>query len=102
MALDLEIVAIEDFAVPVRRRLRVLDAAFEDEAVHLARRATGEGDDAAAMRFDELTVYTRAVIVALQVRRGNELEQVAIARLVLGQKRQVIGLVVAGFLAVAR
>ena len=86
-----EVVAVEDVAVPRRELERVVAAAVHQVAVHLAGVAAGERDDARAVLAEQLAVHAGLVVVALEVRLGDELEQVAIALLVPGEHRQVVG-----------
>ena len=65
-----------------------------DGARELALEAGGEGYQALAALAKEVLVHARAVVVALQVGRGDERHQVLVAGEVLGEEHEVPGLAV--------
>ena len=81
----------EHVAVPAGRLARVVVTAIRERRHQLARGAGGEHDEPLAVRREQLAVHARAVVEALQVRGGRELDQVAVAGLVLCQQREVEG-----------
>ena len=89
--LQLQVVAVEHLPAPVRQRDRVVPPAVQEEAVHLAGVAAGEGDDARAVLLQQLPVHPRSVVVAFQVGFGHERQQVVVPLSVAGEQRQVVG-----------
>ena len=90
--LQLDVVAAgEGVAVPAEGLAGVGLALLLEGRHHLARGACRERDQAVAVRGEQLAVHARAVVEALEVRRGGELEQVAVPGLVLREQGDVVG-----------
>ena len=71
--LQLQVVPVEDLAAPARQGERFLVAAVQQVAMHLARVAARQCDDARSVLFEQLTVHAGLVVVALQIRLRDEL-----------------------------
>ena len=87
LQLDEEVVAPEDVLQPARLLQRGLVVAGEQRLQHLAAEAAGGGDDALAVVVEELPVDLGLDVVALEEGPARELDQVAVAGVVLGQQR---------------
>ena len=101
VALDLQVVVLEDFAVPAGGGIGVFHTAFEDSAGDLGGKAAGEDYEALVVLFEEGPVHAGLVVEALHVGLGDQLYQVAVAGLVLGQDGQVVGRLLGGGLGTA-
>ena len=88
--LQLQVVVVEDLAAPARQGERFVVAAVQQVAMHFARVAARQRDDARSVLFEQLPVHAGLVVVALQVGLGDELQQVAIAPLVSRQQGEVV------------
>jgi hypothetical protein len=96
VVLDFEVVvAVEDFAIPLRDGDGALAVAFLDAAMEFGRRAAAEDRDPGAVRFEELAVDARLVVIALQVRLCDERDEVPVSLEVPGEHDEVVRLVVA-------
>ena len=62
----------------------------DERLQHVAAEAAGGGDDALAVLVEELPVDLRLAVVALQEGPAGELDEVAVAVIVLGQRGQVV------------
>ena len=92
-----EPLAAEDVAQDAHRLQRGRLLAGADVLRHLAREAAGEPDQPLGVRGQHVLVDAGPVVEALRVADGHELHEVVVARLVLGQERQVVvGLLDAG------
>ena len=85
-----EIEVVEDIREEAGKFLCLVLAILTEQLVHLAGRAAAEGDDALAVFGEQLLVHARLVVEAFEVRLGAELDEVAVAGLVLRQQRQVV------------
>ena len=68
---------------------------------HLRRGAARQANQALVVLIQQFPVNSRAVVEALQVGLGNQLHQVAVAYVVLGQQHQVVGTAFGGVAVVA-
>ena len=69
---------------------RALLVALQQRLQHVAAEASGGGDQALVVRDEQLPVHPRLVVVALHERQAGELDEVAVALIVLGQQREVV------------
>jgi hypothetical protein len=98
--LDVEVVA-EDAVEPAGQLRRLVDLVLEDVLAELARGAAGQADQALLVRFEQLLVDARDVVVALQEGDGGHLDEVLEAGAVAGQQGEVVaGVAAAAGLAV--
>ncbi len=88
--LDEEPVGAEDVAHPRQRGRRRRLVVLHEELVGLATEAAGQHDQAGAVLLEQLVVDARLVPVALEVGPGRELDQVVVADVVHGERRQVV------------
>ncbi|MEI9998625.1 MAG: hypothetical protein WDO13_05390 [Verrucomicrobiota bacterium] len=87
--LEVKVARREDRLEVVDRFLRVFRPAGDDVARDLAGQARAGADETARMLREDFLVDARLVVHALEVRRGDELDQVAVALLVLGQEQEM-------------
>jgi len=87
--LDVGRVAPEDLREPVELAGRIREAVLLDRLRDPPGEAAGERDHALRVALQELPVDARLVVVALEVTERAELDQVAVADVVLGEQRQV-------------
>ena len=90
LQLDEQVVASEDVLEACRLLERTLIVAVEERLQHMTAEASRGGDDARGIPLEQLPVDTRLVVVALHEREAGELDQVVVARLVLGEQGQVV------------
>ncbi len=90
LQLDEEVVAPEDVLQLAGLVQRGFVVAVEQRLQHVATEAAGAGDDAFAVVGEDLPVDLRLAVVALEERSARELDQVAVAGVVLGQQREVV------------
>ena len=81
----------EEVAVPAEGLARGVVAPLLQRRQHLARGAGGEREQALVVLGQQLAVDARLVVEAFEVGRRRQPQQVAPARLVLGEQRQVVG-----------
>ena len=94
VGLDLQVIAPrEDLRVPRRDRLRLVEAVREEVRCDLSGHARRRHDDPLAVALEELAVDARLGVEALGVGERGELDEVAKARAVTGEERQVVALV---------
>ena len=79
----------------------VVQPALGDEARYLRRGAAGERDEPLGVALQQLAVNAGLVVEPLQVRQGDQLYQVLVAGVALGQEGQVVGALVGWGLGVA-
>ncbi len=96
-----EVVAVEDFAVPLRHFDSAIAVALFEALEELGTGAAAEDGDAFGVLLEEFAVHAGLVVVALEVGLGDEREEVLVAGLVAGEEDEVVGLVVAAFAAEA-
>ena len=96
VALELEVEAGHALLEPQGGVAGVVVAPVAEEAGDLAVEAAGEGDHALAVLLQELAVDAGLVVVALELGLGGEVEEVAVAGLVLGEQGEVVGLLGVG------
>ena len=80
----------EDVDVVANRAPGEVGLLVEDRLVHLSGQAAAQADQPVRMRSQDLLVDPGLVVKPLEVRGGDQFEQVVVARFVLGQKRQVV------------
>ena len=102
MVLELEeiVVAAEYLQVLARHGFSAVRIAAQDGLLQFSTQACGQADQPLGVLGEQLLVDARPVVVALEVRRRHQLDQVPIAGLVAGQQHQVIGIPVGAHLAV--
>ena len=88
--LDKQIVSAEDVLHPGRLLQGVLLVAVHKRLENMASEATGCGDHAFAVIGKNLPIDPGFVVVPLHERPAGELDEVLIARVVLGQRNQVV------------
>ena len=89
LELDVHLVSSEQLLQPVELRLRILRAGLGECSRYPPGEAARESDQPSCMALQELPVDTRAVVVALQVSEGAQLDQVAVTLVRCGEQRQV-------------
>jgi hypothetical protein len=94
LQLEEEMIAPEDLEVPIQQARRVRIAALHQGAGQFRRQAARGANQACGMRGKEIVVDAGLVVEALQLRGRGDLEQVAVAGVVLGQEQQVKGIAV--------
>ena len=102
VVLELEevVVGAEDLGVLACDRLRRVDVAAHDRLGQLAAEARGEADQSLGVLGEQLPVDARLVVVALEVRRADQLDEVAIAGVVARQQDQMVRVAVRAPLAI--
>ena len=97
---DVIIARRENVAVLVQRGLRLIELVVFDLVRHLALETGREPDQSLRVLREDFLVDARLVVKPFEMRRRDELDQVLVADLVLGQQHQMIRRVprVAGFL----
>ncbi len=86
-----EILLAQDLHESVERLPRFLRLVGQDALVDLPLQARAHADKALAVLRQHLLVDARLVVHAIQVGDGDELHQVAVARLILRQQREMVG-----------
>jgi hypothetical protein len=87
--LDVGRVAAEDLCEAVEIAARVVAAVLLEGLADTTREAARERDQSLRVALEQLPVDARLVVVALEVAGRGELDQVAVAGVVLGQQREV-------------
>ena len=90
LQLDEEVALAEDLLEPRRPSEGLLLVAGEQRLEHDATEAPGRRDQALGVLGQQLPVHAGLVVVALEVRRGRELEEVLVALGGLGEQGQVV------------
>ncbi len=102
LQLDEEVIGPEDLAEARSGRERAGIVAGEHRLQHVATEAPSRGDEALVVPVEQLPVEARLVVVALEEREARELDEVLVARLVLGEQGQVVVELLAAFGVAAR
>ena len=90
MALELEVEVLpEDPLEPLDAPLCLLYIAVHDMLWDLPPEAGGGGDDPLVVLLQQLLIYTGAVVVSVYPGTGDHLDEVLVAREVLGQQNEV-------------
>ena len=87
---QVEVLRAERLLEPVNRLARPGQLVLLNPLRDFARQAAGERDQPLLVRRQQFLVDARLVVIALQVRRGGELDQVLVAGFVLGQQHEVV------------
>ena len=90
LELDEEVARAEDLLKPCRPSQRLLLVAGEQRLEHHATETARRGDQALGVLGQQLPVHPWLVVVALEVGRRGELEQVLVPLRGLGQQGQVV------------
>ena len=90
LQLDEEIAAAEDVLQPAGQRLGLAPVVGQQGLEHHPAQAAGGGDEAVVVPLEQLPVEAGLVVIALEVGRRGQLEQVPVALGGLGQQRQVV------------
>ena len=90
----LEVVVGEAFAVPRNGPLRLVHSPLRDVRGDLSAGAPRQKNEALAVLLQEVPVNPGLVVVALEVRLRDQLDEVPVSRLILGESRQVVPLLV--------
>ena len=88
--LEEEVLTAEDLEVFAHERVSALHIVLQDGARDLAGNAGREADDALVVLAQEVLVDARLVVHALDVGQRDELDEVAVARLVLREQDQMV------------
>ena len=88
--LEEKIIAPEDLEVFAHERIGMLHIVLQDGARYLAGNAGRQADDALVILAQEILVDARLVVHALDVGQRDELDEIAVARLVLREQDQVV------------
>ena len=100
LQLEKVVVVAEDLRVLARDRLRGVEVAAHDRLRQLTAEARGEADQTLGVLGEDLLVDARLVVVALEMRRAHELDEVAIPGVVARQQDQVARIAVDTSLAI--
>ena len=87
---QVEILRPERLLEPVNRLARPGQLVLLNPLRDFARQAAGERDQPLLVRRQQFLVDARLVVIALQMRRGGELDQVLVAGFILGQQDEVV------------
>ncbi len=90
LQLDEQVVPAEDLLQPAGLLQRALLVTLQQRLQHVAAEAAGGGDEPVVVLLEQLPVHPRLVVVTLEEREAGELDEVAIALVVLGQQREVV------------
>ena len=85
-----KIVRAERLLEPVHRLARLVQLILRDQIGNLAGETAGHRDEAVLVRGQHFLVNARLVIIALQMRRGGELDEIFVAGLVLCQQAEMM------------
>ena len=86
---DEEIAASEDVQILLRHLPGFVVAPVEQKFRQVARKAGGEGDEAAGVFFQQFVVHARAVVKAAREALGDEAGEVFVALVVLAEQNEV-------------
>ncbi len=85
MPLNLQVIVAEDFLVPRSYSDKLVVSSIEDQSSQFPVGTPGKGDKPIMVELQKLFVYSGLIVESLKVTFGDQLEQIAIALLVLGQ-----------------
>ena len=97
MQFDVEITLREDVAEARHRIARLVDLVGGEMVVDLAVETAAQGDQALGMPGEQFLVHARLVVVAVEKRGGDQLDEVLVTGVVLGEQGEMAG----GFLGAA-
>ena len=89
--LDLQVVSLKGLLIPPGALPGLVHPPFNYQARHLTGGATGERNNSLTVPLHNLLVYAGLVVEPLQVRVGDQLNEVTVPGVVLGQEGQVVG-----------
>jgi hypothetical protein len=89
--LDEKISRAENVAIFRGQILRFFNVAGLKSAVNFTGETTAQADQTVRMRRQQILVDARPIIKTVQMRRRNQLDQIAIARLVFRQQGEMEG-----------
>ncbi len=87
---EVKILRTERVLEPIDRVARSLQVVFLDEFGNFARQATRQGNQACVVTGQKLFVDARLIIIALEVRVGNKLDQVFVACFIFGEEDKMM------------
>jgi len=87
-------VAAKHLTEPRHGLSSLLGLATLQQRGHLSRQAGGQADQAFGMLGKQVFVYARSVVEAVEVSARHEFHEVLVARLVLGEEQEMIGMAV--------
>jgi hypothetical protein len=85
MPLNLQVIVAEDFLVPRSYSDKLVVSSIEDQSGQFPVGTPREGDKPIMVELEKLFIYPGLIVESLKVALSNQLEQIAIALLVLGQ-----------------
>jgi hypothetical protein len=94
LQLQKEVVAAENFVIPIQLLACRFHVPLGDQPRHFGAHAPGGADQPLAVLRQQLVVDPRIIIKAIQLRCAGKLQQVAVTGLVLGDQQQVGGLLI--------
>ena len=87
---EIEVLRAHRLLEPIERRAGLGEVILDDGLGNLAGETARERDQALAVRGEDFLVDARLVVIALQMGRGRELDEVFVAHLVLRQEHEMI------------
>ena len=100
LQLEKVVVGAEDLRVLARDRLGRVEVAAHDRLRQLTTETRGQADQPLGVLGEQLLVDARLVVVALEVRRADQLDEVAIPDVVARQQDQMVRIAVGASLAI--
>ncbi len=95
LQLEEEVIRAEDVVIPRQAFARLVDIAFVNQLRNLARHTGGRADQPFRMGGEIFMIDAGMIVKTFQLGRRGDLEQVVVARLVLGKQQEVVGAFVA-------
>ncbi|MNB96690.1 hypothetical protein D3C75_438990 [compost metagenome] len=91
MVLELQIeVSAKNLLIPQRRLARLIPAPVQQMLRHLSAQAGAQADDTLGVISQCFHIYSRLVMLTLQMADGDKLHQVSVAGFILREQDQVI------------
>ena len=90
LQLDEEVVLSENIDIFGNQLVRPVRLILNQSARYLARDAGGQADNALMVEAQKLLIHARLIVSSLNIRKGNELHEIPIPRIVLCQQNQMI------------
>ena len=87
---EIEIVRAKSLLKPINAIARLLQVILDDGLGNFARHAAGERDQALVMLREDFLVDARLVVIALQMRRRGELDQILVSLFILREQHEMI------------